>query len=233
MYETSFPASQPKLRVPKRGAFPLSDAIIYNSAVPVLLPTVQPSRQIINSFVDRIDGLILGGGDDISPTTYGEQPLWPSLNYPLRDQFETAMVYAMLKAHKPILGICRGCQMLNVALGGSLYQNIYQQIHRKLINHENTDHQVFLKSGSHLFKILGRSCEVNSRHHQAIRRLGKHLKVVARAADSIVEGVENQTASLQGVQWHPENLWQTDSKQNQLFKAFLERCHHCQESDPE
>ncbi|XIF19795.1 MAG: gamma-glutamyl-gamma-aminobutyrate hydrolase family protein [Acetilactobacillus jinshanensis] len=114
--------------------------------------------------------------------------------------------------------------MINVALGGTLYQNIYSQIHdRKLINHDGSFHSVQIDPGSHLYRTLGGHQIVNSRHHQAIRTLGHSLRVVARAPDNIIEGIESPHALIQGVQWHPENLWQSNPAQNKFFCDFFHR----------
>ena len=224
MYETSFPTSDTSVKVPSYGSYPLTDALIYNRVTPVLLPSVVPNPTVIKELAGKISGMILGGGDDIDPATYGEVALGPDLTYPQRDRFETAMVHEMLRERKPVLGICRGCQMLNVTLGGTLYQNIYRQLDpNRLLDHETGTHWVKISPQSRLFKVLGQQQLVNSRHHQAVKRLGRHLRVVARAGDGIVEGIENQDALIQGVQWHPENLWRTDSAQNRLFRNFFKR----------
>lgn len=224
MYETSFPTNVPKIRSARLGDYPLTDALIINHVTPLLLPTVYPARKIIRRLINRIDGLILGGGDDITPMEYQATPIEPELNYPLRDQFEIVMLRAAIRNNVPVLGICRGCQMINVALGGTLYQNIYRQIHsHRLINHEFGQHPIFISKRSYLYKIMGPKQLVNSRHHQAIRQLGSGLHVVARASDGIIEGIENSTASLQGVQWHPEDLWKQNHFQERLFRAFFQR----------
>ena len=224
MYETSFPADSAQIKSVRWGAYPLTDVLLANRVTPLLLPTIDPSRQIINRFIHQIDGLILGGGDDITPIMYHAAPIGPELNYPLRDQFEAAMIRAAIQNRVPILGICRGCQMINVTLGGTLYQNIYKQIHNhNLLNHELGRHPVKIVKNSFLYQALGSCQVVNSRHHQAIRRLGRQLRIVARAPDGIIEGIEGQDADIQGVQWHPENLWRKHPAQERLFQAFFQR----------
>ncbi|QBP18039.1 gamma-glutamyl-gamma-aminobutyrate hydrolase family protein [Acetilactobacillus jinshanensis] len=225
MYETSFPTSKTNIRIPHYGAYPLTDALIYNHVTPLLLPSViNPSQRLIKQMVSQFNGLILGGGDDIDPGTYGEPAIMPELTYPERDQFELAIIHETIHERKPILGVCRGSQMINVALGGKLYQNIYTQItDRQLIDHEGSFHSVTISPKSRLYRVLGPKQIVNSRHHQAIKTLGHNLKVVARASDQIIEGIENHDASIQGVQWHPENLWQSKLAQNNLFKDFFKR----------
>lgn len=225
MYETSFPTFSKKIIVPHYGEYPLTDVLIYNHVQPLLLPSVKSfTPKLIQNFANQIDGLILGGGDDIDPSTYGESTVAPVLSYPARDNFEIAMFKRIKKERKPILGVCRGCQMIDVALGGTLYQNIYSQLtHHRLINHDGSYHSVQIKPGSQLYKTLGSHQIVNSRHHQAIKTLGRNLQVVARASDHIVEGIESRHALIQGVQWHPENLWRTNAAQNNLFRAFFKR----------
>ena len=224
MYETSFPTDTPDIHSVRLGEYPLTDVLIMNHVIPLLLPTVYPSHKVIQHLINQMDGLILGGGDDITPSIYGAAPIEPELNYPLRDKFEIAILRTAINKKIPVLGICRGCQMINVARGGTLYQNIYQQINgHNLINHEDSQHPVYINKHSYLYQIMGAKQIVNSRHHQAIHKLGHNLNVVARAPDGIIEGIESSNALLQGVQWHPENLWKRNPFQKHLFRAFFQR----------
>jgi len=177
-------------------------------------PTHEPSP-----YLDAIHGLLLQGGSDMSPRSYGETPLRPewSGDEP-RDLYEMALVRTCLKRKIPILGICRGAQVLNVALGGSLYQDIQTQIpetlpHRDGKKYDRLFHQVHWEPGSGLEKLYAplRQNSINSIHHQALHRIGKDLVVEARSPkDGIVEAVrfrpkgDPKPPYALGVQWHPE-----------------------------
>lgn len=148
---------------------------------------------------------------------------------PKRDRFEINLVKRAVQLKKPVLGLCRGLQVINVALGGSLYQDITHQDRRPLIQHQQTapgdqpTHRIVIKPHTYLAQALGRTTRVNSRHHEAIKTVGHHLVVSAYAPDHIVEAVESQDGLLQGVQWHPEDLYQHHPKQAKLFVNFFKR----------
>ena len=160
-----------------------------------------------------LDGLVLEGGADVAPESYGEtaiQPQWGG--DAIRDRYEIALVKAFLAVDKPILGICRGLQLLNVALGGTLYQDIGTQVpnsrtHRNWEIYDQNFHEVEIAEGSRLRSWYGRSsATVNSVHHQGIKTLGKGLEVEAISTDDgIVEAVSDATRDfVYAVQWHPE-----------------------------
>ncbi len=131
--------------------------------------------------------------------------------------------------HVPILGICRGAQIINVALGGNVYQDLASQYPGKILKHHQSapgdqpTHFVSVNHDSKLFKTIGDNVFVNSRHHQAIKDVPEGLQIVATASDGVIEAIENKDASVQAVQWHPENMWQHDSRQLQIFKDFIDR----------
>jgi putative glutamine amidotransferase len=156
-------------------------------------------------YAQALDGLVLQGGADISPLAYGEEPLKPEwAGDPLRDGYEIELVRAFAAAAKPVLGICRGAQLINVALGGSLHQDI--PAHRS-DDYDQHAHDVRLEPGSALARLYGETGprRVVSIHHQAIKRLAPGLKVEARADDGVIEAVRGTGASyLCAVQWHPE-----------------------------
>jgi putative glutamine amidotransferase len=168
----------------------------------------------VETYCGDLDALVLAGGVDVSPRSYGEEPLRPEWSGDaVRDGYEIALARAFLSAKKPLLGICRGHQVLNVALGGSLYQDINQQIegsivHRNREIYDKNAHTIEVDAASELARIAGvsGSQKVNSVHHQAIKALGRGLVVDARCdADGVVEAVHlpGDTFAV-GVQWHPE-----------------------------
>lgn len=138
-----------------------------------------------------------------------------------------ALIKQILQAHKPILGICRGSQILNVALGGTLYQDLTTQNQRATIKHTQASprqypsHHVTITTNSHLEQLLGQHVYVNSRHHQAVKQAAPSLKVVATALDGIVETVEGD--NILAVQWHPKNMWLDYSEQLQSFADLVQR----------
>ncbi len=180
-------------------------------------------------FVDTFDGLVLTGGPNPTPRFYGEEPLWCiGPTYEKRDIFEIGLIKACIKAEKPILGICRGHQILNVALGGKLWQDMSVQNPKATIQHmqkapgDIATHYIEIEKDSRLHDILGDGLYVNSRHREAVKKLAEGLRVVARSKDGVVEAVESvKNDLLCGVQWHPENM--DEKTMAPLFKAFADR----------
>jgi putative glutamine amidotransferase len=166
---------------------------------------VLPLSDRAADYAQALGGLVLQGGADISPLAYGEQPLKPEwAGDPLRDRYEIDLVRAFAEAGKPVLGICRGAQLINVALGGSLHQDI--PAHRS-DDYDSHAHEVRLEPGSGLARLYGETGprRVVSIHHQAIKRLAPGLQVEARADDGVIEAVRGSGANyLCAVQWHPE-----------------------------
>ena len=187
------------------------------------------------AIVGRADGLLITGGGDIAPELYGAAPhATYSPAEPGRDAFEIALVGAASAAGLPLFCICRGLQVLNVALGGDLVQDIPTEVNGAL-NHDVREpryavaHEVWATKGSRFATLMndtlvdGESCQVNSRHHQAVRHLGRELEVVATAPDGVIEAVERPGAFCLGVQWHPENFWRT-GEFRALFEGFVDAC---------
>jgi len=179
-----------------------------------------------------VDGLLLTGGDDVDPALYGEDP-HPTydVSEPGRDTFEIDLVRRALAADLPVLAICRGLQVLNVALGGSLIQDIPSEP-GPVLQHDATGppttlaHTVAVTPGSRVASLLGPddTRAVNSRHHQAVRAVGQGLVVTATSPDGIVEAAEVPAARFcVGVQWHPENFHRT-GEFDALFDGFVEAC---------
>jgi putative glutamine amidotransferase len=183
-----------------------------------------------------LDGLILTGGDDVAPSRYGETPHAKTVEAePGRDEFEVALINVARAQQLPIFAICRGIQVLNVACGGTLVQDIPSQIEGAL-NHSlavppnspySLAHEIWVEKDSLLSTVMrdrltADTCEVNSRHHQAVKDVAKGFRVAATAPDGVIEAIEDPAARFcLGVQWHPENFWRTGEFRS-LFEGFLE-----------
>lgn len=207
-------------------------AVIQAGGVPLLLPP-HVDQAGLRQMYDLLDGVLLAGGADIAPELYGEEP-HPQLGEieHLRDAVELPLIRWAVAERKPLLGICRGMQALNVALGGSLYQDIPSQ-HPTPLDHnsssqqrcwEHLDHAVAFDADSRLAALLG-TCDlqVNTLHHQALKDIAPGLRVVGRAPDGIAEAVEGTgDAFVLGVQCHPEQLWSdVDPRWRRVFGAFI------------
>ena len=197
-------------------------------ATPVIFPLISDAEEL-KRLVGLCDGILLTGGQDVSPKLYGEAPLENVVCCPQRDETEAAVLEAALAQEKPILGICRGLQFLNVWFGGSLWQDLPTQnpselTHRQEPPYELPTHEVFLEAGTPLETCLQRSqLPVNSCHHQGIRQLAPALKPMAMAPDGLTEAVYLPSQPfLWGVQWHPEFCWQSDESSRRIFKAFVD-----------
>jgi putative glutamine amidotransferase len=204
-------------------------AVQQAGGVPVMLPP-HLSAASLERLVRGLDGLLLTGGGDIDPTVFGEAP-HPTVYEvaPARDTLELSAVRFALERQLPILAICRGVQLLNVALGGTLFQDVAsdpgtQIQHGQQEPRDQPTHKVQVKAGSHLAETLGTDeLEVNSMHHQAVKALGAGLAAVAWAPDQIIEGLELTDASrfVLGVQWHPEELVSHSEPARRLFAALV------------
>lgn len=207
------------------------DALLQAGALPVILPwETEPKR--LAALLERLDGLLLSGGEDISPERYGESrlPVCGGSDAE-RDAEETALCRLALEKDMPVLAICRGVQLMNVALGGTLYQDVAAQ-YGDALAHPVYDrpreqvHGVQVLPGTRLAGIIGaEQIRVNSRHHQAVKEPGRGLTVCARAEDGLIEGVEKPEKRFAvGVQWHPESLSAYVPEAQALFTAFANAC---------
>jgi putative glutamine amidotransferase len=204
-------------------------AVQQAGGVPVLLPP-QLSAVSLQRLVAELDGLLLTGGGDVDSALFDEAP-HPTVYgvAPTRDRLETSGLHLALQRGLPILAVCRGMQVLNVALGGSLHQDVgsdpgTQLPHSQKEPREQPSHKVTIAPGSRLAETLGADeLEVNSMHHQAIKRLGRGLTAVAWAPDQIVEGAElgDPARFVLGVQWHPEELVGHSEPARRLFAALV------------
>ncbi|MFO8055936.1 MAG: gamma-glutamyl-gamma-aminobutyrate hydrolase family protein [bacterium] len=209
-------------------------AVLDHAAVPVILPVTSDKKRI-KVMLERVDGLVLAGGNfDVPPAFYGEeQKPWLETVKPARSRFELYILQAAMRRDVPVLGICGGEQIINVAFGGTLYQDILKE--RPASNeHEHgerktgTAHQVEVEAGTLLHRITsgGRKKSftfgVNSTHHQAVKEVGKGLCAGAHATDGIIEAVESERHSfVLGVQWHPELLYSARPDQAAIFKSLI------------
>ncbi len=176
------------------------------------------------------DGLLIPGGNDVSPALYGRQPE-PDCGKPnkTRDTADPVIIRHFLKTGKPILGICRGLQVLNVTLGGTLQQHIvpFQQVqHQDFRHHHQSTHTVSIEEGSLLYPIVGKdTLDVNSYHHQALADVAQGLTVIARSPDGFVEAAQLQNHPFcLGVQWHPELMSDAYPDQQKILCAFVNAC---------
>lgn len=198
---------------------------------PVVIPPRRKPDASLISLIDRIDGLLLSGGADINPILMGEDPV-PALHgiNNERDAFELALTRLAYNRQVPILGICRGIQVLAAALGGTVMQDIATAMpHSTLVKHSQdadrgvATHFVTAEADSVVGRLLGTRFAVNSFHHQAVGEPGPHFRVTARSADGVVEAIEStDMKSIIGVQWHPECFWpEGDSCMMPLFEHFV------------
>lgn len=204
-------------------------AILDAGGLPFILPIVR-SQGAIQEILERLHGIVVSGGNfDIDPGLYGEQAIEAlGIVKPDRTQFEFELISRALDRNLPVLGVCGGAQAINVALGGTLYQDISSQIphameHQRGALKSQGGHQVNIHDGTLLKQIVGQDkLETNTTHHQAVKRLGKGLVVNATAEDGVIEGLESREHHfVLGVQWHPEFLTDKDLSQRKIFAALV------------
>lgn len=204
-------------------------AVEKAGGLPVILPPVETAEDA-GRLIATIDGLLLSGGVDLDPAFWGEEPM-PRMGKisPERDRSELLLTNKALALELPLLGICRGHQVLAVAGGGSLYQDIHSQV-REVLKHSQdaprwyATHAVTVRPGTKMAAWLGGgTVRVNSFHHQAIRDLPKGFVVSAEAVDGIIEAIESTGHRFAvGVQWHPECFWNREDTFDPIFRAFVD-----------
>lgn len=211
-----------------------SEALSMAGAIPLIMPYLESRRddeEYIKEFLDEVDGVVLPGGSDIDPALYDS---YPEKNLgdisPERDRWELKILEMAIKMKKPILGICRGFQLINIFYGGSLKVDVCGNNVKSKIPHMAMmvpkyykTHQIEIKEKSRLAKIFtDKEVAVNSYHHQAVDQLGEGLKVSAVAPDGFIEGIEDPDYPyLVGVQWHPEMMAVKNPVQLKIFKDFV------------
>lgn len=201
--------------------------------LPLLIPTLT-DLPCIEAYIDRLDGILLSGGDaDVDPARFGEDPVRElRLITPERDEMEIALFHRAYERNLPVLAICRGIQVVNVAAGGSLIQDIPSQV-TDAIGHfpRGMDmhllyHGVELEPGSRVHDIFGTTdLRVNSFHHQSVRTVAPGFRAVAHTSDGVIEAIEAPDKRFMvGIQWHPETLTARHPHFLDLFKAFVTAC---------
>lgn len=208
-----------------------SDAVFQAGGIALLIPyTVED--HVIQQLSLKLDGLILTGGGDIDPTLFDEEP-HPGLGQivPDRDEMEIALIEQFMEQNKPILGICRGCQILNIALGGDMYQDLTAQKqtilqHAQKAPRYHASHTITIVEDTLLHSIYQKGLsKVNSFHHQSVRNVVEPFRVSAVSRDGVIEAFESKEHRfVMGVQWHPEDMVKNDPDAYRLFGAFVDAC---------
>lgn len=209
------------------------NVILETGGIPIILPLID-NKEDIKSLVNRFDGFLLTGGQDINPKIYNERKLSHCGTISEdRDTMEELLLQEILDLDKPILAICRGFQLLNSYLGGKLYQDISIEKNNGTVSNHRQDkpynkpvHKIKVKEDSLLFEIINeREIMVNSLHHQGIKDLSPYVEVGAITDDGLIECIylKNKKFVL-GVQWHPELLYKDFKNQFSIFKAFIDSC---------
>lgn len=208
-------------------------SIMQAGGIPLLLPLLT-EHSMICRFVDMVDAVVFSGGQDVHPQHYNAEPA-PHLGQTCeeRDIYDMALLRQAHAQKKPIFGICRGLQLINVAFGGSLYQDIGVDFDGTSLQHEQKEerhtaaHTVTIDPNSWLYSVFGKNTlDTNSVHHQAIDQLAPGFQVTARAEDGIIEAIEKENIHhhfVVGVQWHPEMMAHINKDMETLFRAFINR----------
>lgn len=210
---------------------PYIHAIERSAGIPILFPYVRDG-ETIELLVDICDGFFFTGGADIDPKRYGEEAtesIGDIQEY--RDEFEFQVFEKVINTSKPILAICRGSQLVNVALGGTLYQDIPSEMKTNISHRQNEpkfsySHDVRIIVNTPLYEMMGNErIKANSFHHQAIKTLGKGLEIMAVADDGIIEAVYSSGKQyIRAYQWHPERLFKIDAQSRKIFENFIHAC---------
>jgi putative glutamine amidotransferase len=206
-----------------------TEGVEASGGIPFILP---PQATDPNDVLDRIDGLLFSGGGDVAPAVYGAENIHAGGIDDQRDSFEVALFKAAIQRDMPILCICRGIQVANVALGGTLIQDIAAEFsdqiehrqHESGYNPPDKSHRVDVEPGSRLADVYGANeIETNSYHHQALKDVSPDLVVIGRAPDGIIEAVDRPKSSwFLGVQWHPEMMFREHAEHLKPFQALIE-----------
>lgn len=198
-----------------------SEAIIKAGGIPFVIP-INTKKEYVEEVLEKIDGVLITGGDDVDPARYGEERTEKCGSIsPVRDEFELTVAKLAYRKKIPTLGICRGVQVMNVAFGGTLYEDMPG--HMQTLPRDEAVHAVALTGI--LNEICGESINVNSFHHQAVKDVSPDMTVCAMSDDGYVEGIYLKDAEFYvGVQWHPEHMINNHIHAEKLFKAFIDVC---------
>lgn len=218
------------------------EAVLSADGIPVVVPLMREDKKIVE-LLKTLDGIIFTGGEDFDPDYYNERPIpqMGRINAP-RDTFDIRLLRLAVENGVPVLGICRGVQLINVAFGGSLYQDLKAQYPNKSISHAQKQektiptHQVVAEAGTVFSDIVGeRVFSVNSAHHQAVKRLAPGFKVAGKSTDGVIEAIEWIDSShwILGVQFHPEILFKRDYLMRKLFTRFVGEALHVKAKRPD
>ena len=207
-----------------------SVSVCKGGGIPVVIP-VNDSEEDIIRLLENIDGIVLSGGYDIAPDLYGEEPQ-KGLGYTMRavDEFYIKLIRCAYSLGLPVLGICKGIQAMNVAFGGTLYQDLNSMDgiikHAQDAPQMDPSHRVSINEGSWLYDLFGSSAFVNSFHHQAVKTLAPGFIAIAESQDGIIEAIEMKDNPLMtAVQWHPEKMVpHGNMKMLKIFTWFCEKC---------
>lgn len=208
-----------------------TEAILSAGGIPVILP-LSLSEEDMTEVVTAFDGFLFTGGPDVSPFAFGEETLkgCGTINQ-ARDELELPLFRKVYAAKKPVLAICRGIQVMNIALGGDIYQDIASQFSTTLQHSQESPahtpvHSVMVEENSLLSTITGKEVlRINSFHHQAVRKLPTDFAICATAPDGIIEAIYGLSHPFAlGVQWHPERMTAQDTASKKLFEAFVNSC---------
>lgn len=205
-------------------------SVIEAGGIPFIIP-MNNDEEIIESQLDLVDGLILSGGHDVNPLLFNEEPHQKLGGiYPDRDDFDFKLVKKAMNKNMPIIGICRGHQVINVANGGSLYQDLsliegcYIKHNQGSLSSQAT-HTLTVEKDSVLGEILGTKTYSNSFHHLAVKDVADGFRIVALAEDGVIEAIEREEKPLvMGIQWHPEMMSGVDKGMMDIFKYFINEC---------
>ena len=211
------------------------ELLIHHGTFPVIVPVVRGTLHCLPQYTERMDGLLLVEGDDVEPTRYAAQKAnfrYVEKTHPLKDEIELRLVREALEREVPMLGICRGSQLMNVACGGTLYGDVQKEKKspRHHIDYEHYDtyrHPVSLEPGTPLAHLYGRkTIMVNSYHHQGVRKLAGRFKPMAHADDGLIEAFYDPKADFTvGLQFHPERMIKEYEGNAKVWKAFTDAIH--------